>query len=72
MANQDRAELHKTIWRMANDLRGSVAFRSTYNSATGTWSQKTASGLNMSVYFYSFRGVNGDKFDGRIFTNEEL
>ncbi|MDG2496872.1 MAG: type I restriction-modification system subunit M [Aquiluna sp.] len=24
MANQDRAELHKTIWRMANDLRGSV------------------------------------------------
>ena len=54
------------------DLRGSVAFRSTYNSATGTWSQKTASGLNMSVYFYSFRGVNGDKFDGRIFTNEEL
>lgn len=24
MANQDRAELHKTIWRIANDLRGSV------------------------------------------------
>jgi type I restriction enzyme M protein len=24
MADQDRAELHKTIWRIANDLRGSV------------------------------------------------
>lgn len=24
MANQDRVELHKTIWRIANDLRGSV------------------------------------------------
>jgi type I restriction enzyme M protein len=24
MANQERAELHKTIWRIANDLRGSV------------------------------------------------
>ena len=24
MANQDRAELHKTIWRIAHDLRGSV------------------------------------------------
>ena len=24
MANNDRAELHKTIWRIANDLRGSV------------------------------------------------
>ena len=24
MANQDRAELHKTIWRIANDLRGAV------------------------------------------------
>jgi len=24
MTNQDRAELHKTIWRIANDLRGSV------------------------------------------------
>jgi type I restriction enzyme M protein len=24
MANVERAELHKTIWRIANDLRGSV------------------------------------------------
>jgi type I restriction enzyme M protein len=24
MANQERAELHKTIWKIANDLRGSV------------------------------------------------
>ena len=24
MANQERAELHKTIWRIANDLRGAV------------------------------------------------
>jgi type I restriction enzyme M protein len=24
MSNQERAELHKTIWRIANDLRGSV------------------------------------------------
>ncbi len=24
MSNQARAELHKTIWRIANDLRGSV------------------------------------------------
>jgi type I restriction enzyme M protein len=24
MANTDRAELHKTIWKIANDLRGSV------------------------------------------------
>ena len=28
MANQtERAELHKTIWKMANDLRGSVSSR---------------------------------------------
>lgn len=24
MASNDRAELHKTIWKIANDLRGSV------------------------------------------------
>ena len=24
MANTDKAELHKTIWKIANDLRGSV------------------------------------------------
>ena len=24
MANVERAELHKTIWKIANDLRGSV------------------------------------------------
>jgi putative membrane-bound dehydrogenase-like protein len=48
------------------DLRGRVVFRSTYNASTGLWSQKTAKDLAHPVYFYSFRGVNGDTFNGRV------
>ena len=54
------------------DIRGQAVFHSTYNSGKGEWSQNKAKGLNMSVYFYSFRGVNGDKFDGKIFTGQDL
>ncbi len=54
------------------DLRGAVVFRSTYNSSKMEWSTSTAKGLNLPVYFYSFRGVNGDKFDGRISLADQL
>jgi type I restriction enzyme M protein len=45
MANQDRAELHKTIWRMANDLRGSV----------NAWDFKT---YVLGILFYRFISEN--------------
>ena len=45
MANQDRAELHKTIWRMANDLRGSV----------NAWDFKT---YVLGMLFYRFISEN--------------
>jgi putative membrane-bound dehydrogenase-like protein len=54
------------------DITGKAAFRSSYNSATEAWSTTTAKGLNMSVYFYSFHGTNGDKFEGRLLTNQEF
>ena len=54
------------------DLRGTPVFHSTYNAGKSEWSQKTAKGLNMSVYFYSFRGINGDKFDGKIFLTKNF
>ena len=57
---------------MVHDIRGQAVFHSTYNAGKGEWSQATAKGLNMSVYFYSFRGVNGDKFDGKIFMSQDL
>jgi uncharacterized protein len=46
------------------DLRGRVAFRSNFNGST--WSHPVARDMNQPVYFYSFRGVNGDAFNGRI------
>ncbi len=49
-----------------HDLRGQMVFRSSYNSAAGTWSQASARNMVQPVYFYSFRGVNGDTFNGRI------
>ncbi len=54
------------------DIHGQTVFHSTYNASKHEWSQATAKGLNMSVYFYSFRGVNGDKFDGKILTNQDF
>ena len=45
MANQDRAELHKTIWRIANDLRGSV----------NAWDFKT---YVLGMLFYRFISEN--------------
>jgi uncharacterized protein len=51
---------------VVSDLRGKVAFRSTYNAPTGTWSQKSARNLGHSVYFYSFRENGGTSFNGRI------
>ena len=57
---------------VVHDIRGQAVFHSTYNAGKGEWSQATAKGLNMSVYFYSFRGVNGDKFDGKIFMSQDL
>jgi hypothetical protein len=48
------------------DLRGRVVFRSTWNASTGRWSQSAVRNLVHPVYFYSFRGVNGEAFNGRI------
>jgi len=45
MANQERAELHKTIWRIANDLRGSV----------DGWDFKT---YVLGILFYRFISEN--------------
>jgi type I restriction enzyme M protein len=49
MARQERAELHKTIWRIANDLRGSV---------TG-WDFKT---YVLNLLFYRFISENLTKY----------
>jgi len=45
MANQERVELHKTIWRIANDLRGSV----------DGWDFKT---YVLGILFYRFISEN--------------
>ena len=45
MANQERAELHKTIWRIANDLRGAV----------DGWDFKT---YVLGILFYRFISEN--------------
>ena len=54
------------------DIRGQAVFHSTYNSSKGEWSQADAKGLNMSVYFYSFYGINGDRFDDKLFMGQGL
>ncbi len=48
------------------DLRGKVVFRSAYNAGTGNWSRANASDMAHPVYFYSWRGVDGQTFNGRI------
>jgi hypothetical protein len=48
------------------DLRGKVAFRSTWNQNARRWSQPGARNLVHPVYFYSFRGNAGETFNGRI------
>jgi putative membrane-bound dehydrogenase-like protein len=49
-----------------SDLRGHVVFRSSFNKSTRTWSQASASNMVHPFYFYSFKGVNGATFNGRI------
>jgi putative membrane-bound dehydrogenase-like protein len=49
-----------------SDLRGKVVFRSTYNKATGTWSNASAKDLKQPVYFYSFNENGGATLKGRI------
>src|SRR5690606_37582907 len=49
-----------------SDLRGRVVFRSTYNKAIGSWSNAAASNMPHPFYFYSFKGVDGTMFNGRI------
>ncbi|MEO7425606.1 MAG: hypothetical protein ABI036_10495 [Fibrobacteria bacterium] len=48
------------------DLRGQVAFRSTYNNSSAQWSAPSASGLKSAVYFYNYRKNNGEAFNGKI------
>jgi hypothetical protein len=51
------------------DLRGQVAFRSSWNKTTQTWSSAQARNLGHPVYFYSFRGNAGESFKGRMALN---
>ncbi len=51
---------------VVSDLRGRVTFRSTYNKSTAAWSTATASNMPHPFYFYSFKGVDGAVFNGRI------
>jgi putative membrane-bound dehydrogenase-like protein len=51
---------------VVSDLRGHVVFRSTYNKSTGAWSQSSASNMVHPFYFYTFKGVNGATYNGRI------
>ena len=46
------------------DVRGQVAFRSSFSN--GHWSQTSVQGLNMPVYFYSYRTQGGATFRGQI------
>jgi hypothetical protein len=46
------------------DLRGQVAFRSTFNN--GQWSQTSVQGLKMPVYFYTYRTHGRGTFRGQI------
>jgi putative membrane-bound dehydrogenase-like protein len=46
------------------DLRGQVAFRSTFDN--GQWSQSSVQGLKMPVYFYTYRTHAGAAFRGQI------
>lgn len=49
---------------MVYDLRGNVAFRSTFNN--GQWSQTSVRGLKMPMYFYSYRTHGKGTFRGQI------
>src|SRR5690606_9266041 len=44
---------------LVHDLRGKVVFRSVWNKATLSWSKPQARDLAHPVYFYSFKGNNG-------------
>ena len=54
------------------DLRGQVAFRSVWNQATASWSKSQARNLAQPVYFYTFRGYEGQSFNGRITLSSQL
>ncbi len=54
------------------DIRGNIVFRSVYNAKKAEWSAPVAKGLNIPVYFYTFHGINGDTFKGRITLASEL
>lgn len=51
---------------VVSDLRGRTVFRSTYNKSKGLWSNASASNMPHPFYFYSFKGVDGTRFNGRI------
>lgn len=51
---------------VVSDLRGRTVFRSTYNKSKGQWSNASASNMPHPFYFYSFKGADGTKFNGRI------
>jgi len=51
---------------VVSDLRGRAVFRSSYNRALRTWSREEASGLSHPFYVYTFKGVDGRSFGGRI------
>jgi putative membrane-bound dehydrogenase-like protein len=46
------------------DLRGQVAFRSTFKD--GKWSQSSVQDLKLPVYFYTYRSVDGGTIKGQI------
>jgi hypothetical protein len=46
------------------DLRGQVAFRSSFEN--GQWSQTSVQGLKMPMYFYTYRTHGGAAFRGQI------
>jgi putative membrane-bound dehydrogenase-like protein len=48
------------------DLSGKVAFRSVWNQSALKWSTPEARNLAQPVYFYNFRGTEGQTFKGRI------
>lgn len=52
--NNERAELHKTIWRIANDLRGSVDGRDFKTYVLGMLFYRFIS-ENLTSYFYFVR-----------------
>lgn len=48
------------------DLRGHLAFRSTYNAVTQRWTNPKATNMTHQVYLYSFKEYRGTSLSGRI------